>query len=156
MQTGLQLEQCHYKDPLLFVNRSLQDSFSGKQLLLPPACFYALLWGAGLSWQASFAFLLYVWFIKRTQRVAGCTMKPGLYSWVHQKGVGTRFTFHSHVGQLGEQEENPSGKFWLPLVFSGFSLPRTIPALLPKGSCVLLVVWFPRGPKEATPSPTDS
>lgn len=117
MQTGLQLEQCHYKDPLLFINRSLQDCFSGKQLLLPPACFYALLWGAELSWQASFAFLLYVWFIKRTQRVAECAVKPGLCSWVHQKGVGTRFTFHFHVSQLGEQGENPPGEF---LVAVGF------------------------------------
>lgn len=38
-QTGLWLARCHYKGPLLFINRSLQGRFSRKQLLLPPVCF---------------------------------------------------------------------------------------------------------------------
>ena len=86
-QTGLWLEQCHCRGPLPFINRSLRGRFSRRQLLLPPARFYAL-----REVQSELAALL-CFSARRAVRkgssaAPGCVLQPGPRPQEHQEGLG--------------------------------------------------------------------
>lgn len=119
-QTGLWLERCHYKGPLLFINRSLRGRFSRKQLLLPPARFMLCCevqseLAAVLSFSARCA-IHKGSSAARGVRAATWTSPPGASG-----GLGPRVTLHSPMGQLGEPGRGCSVEFCLfVLVFFRF------------------------------------